>query len=347
MGSGVITLRLRHVHQFTDRHGRVRTYFRKPGCKAVVLPGLPGSPEFSAAYAAAVAGHSPPREIGASRTTPGTISAAIVGYYSTIAFRSLAPKSQATYRGTLEGFRARHGDKRIAMMARRHINTALAEKAATPAAANQLLKRLRSVMAFALAEGMITSDPTAGVRPLKNKSEGFAVWSETQIAQYRAHHALGTRARLALELLLGTGQRRSDVVRMGKQHVRSGTLSMRQQKTKTLIEIPVLPDLAAALAVLPAGSLTFLTTEYGKAFTANGFGGWFRDRCNEAGVPVGYSAHGLRKAAATRHADRGATAHELMSWFGWSTIKEAERYTRTADRRRLSAGMAAKLDDSN
>jgi integrase len=77
-----------------------------------------------------------------------------------------------------------------------------------------------------------------------------------------------------------------------------------------------------------------------QAFTANGFGGWFRRRCREAGL----SAHGLRKAAATRFADNGATAHELMSWFGWSTLTEAERYTRAANRKALAADMVLKLE---
>ena len=89
--------------------------------------------------------------------------------------------------------------------------------------------------------------------------------------------------------------------------------------------------------------LTFLTTEYGMAFSAAGFGNWFRDRCKEAGLAKGYAAHGLRKAAATRHANSGATAHELMAWFGWTTLKEAERYTRAANRKQLAQAAGRKL----
>ena len=89
--------------------------------------------------------------------------------------------------------------------------------------------------------------------------------------------------------------------------------------------------------------LAFLLTEKGKPFSDAGFGNWFRDRCNEAGIPTGYSTHGVRKYAATEHANRGATAHELMAWFGWLTIWEAERYTRAAARRKLAFGMVQKL----
>jgi site-specific recombinase XerD len=82
-------------------------------------------------------------------------------------------------------------------------------------------------------------------------------------------------------------------------------------------------------------------TEYGKAFTAAGLGGWFRARCDEAGIPKGYAAHGLRKASATRLAEQGATAHQLKAWFGWKTLREAERYTEAAERKKLARAAGA------
>jgi integrase len=156
-------------------------------------------------------------------------------------------------------------------------------------------------MQFAIDIEMRADDPTLRVKGLKIRSPDFLTWSEEHIARYRATHALGTRARLAFELLLCTGQRRSDVVRMGPQHVCDNTLSMRQQKTGTLVQIPVLAELQEALNAMPAGDhLCYLMTEFGKPFTAAGFGNWFREQCNAAGLPPGYSAHGLRKAAATK-----------------------------------------------
>jgi hypothetical protein len=107
----------------------------------------------------------------------------------------------------------------------------------------------------------------------------------------------------------------------------TGTFPIRQQKTNAEVDIPVLPELQEVLDATPSGHLTFLVTEHGKPFTAAGFGNWFRDMCAGAGLPRRLSAHGLRKAAATRFADHGATAHELMAWFGWKKITEAERYT--------------------
>jgi len=103
------------------------------------------------------------------------------------------------------------------------------------------------------------------------------------------------------------------------------------------------PELRRIINSTPSGHLNFLVTEFGKPFTAAGFGNWFRDRCDEAGLPVHCAAHGLRKAGAARAAEAGASAHELMAMFGWSTLAEAERYTRTADRRRMAAAGMAKL----
>lgn len=336
-------LRLDYIHEFHDRHGKVRRYFRRPGSKQIPLPGLPGSEEFMAAYLGALAGVTAPRlQIGASRTMPGTVNAAIVGYYQCGAFTSLAPLTQQNRRAILERFRDEHGNKRIATLPQDFILRTLGKR--SPSAARNLLKTLRGLLAFAIAQKFRVDDPTQGIKLIRMKNTGgHLAWSEDQVTTYRSRHPLGTRARLALEILIGTGQRRGDVVRMGRQHVRDGVLSIKQSKTGNLVEIPVLPELQVALDAMPGEQLTYLTTQAGAPFTAAGFGGWFRERCNEAGILKGYAAHGLRKAAATRHANAGATAHELMAWFGWTSISEAERYTKAADRKRLAQGMVKKL----
>jgi integrase len=326
-----------YVHGFVDRHGRVRHYFRRPDHKQVPLPGLPWSPEFMAAYEAAMKCETAPRiEPGAWRTIPGTINALVVAYYNSLQFQGLTRTSQIDYRRLIERFRREHGHRSIAGLTRAKVTEMLGNRARTPAAARNWLRMLRTLMRFAVDQGLRADDPTAGIKS-KYKSDGFLPWGEDQIAQYRARHPIGTRARIALELLLNVGPRRGDVVQLGRQHIRDGRFYFRTQKTATLVEgIPVLADLQEALDAMPREHLTFLVTEYGKPFTAAGFGGWFHERCTEAGLPKGYTAHGLRKAAATRLADLGATAHQLMATFGWTTLREAERYTRAADRKRLA-----------
>lgn len=133
--------------------------------------------------------------------------------------------------------------------------------------------------------------------------------------------------------------RRSDAVQFGRQHVKNGWISKPQWKGRNRhaqrIEIPMLEPLAQVIAASKTGDLAFLATEYGRPFSMAGFGNWFRDRCDEAGL-IGLSAHGLRKAGATRAADAGASAHTLMAIFGWRSLAEAELYTRAADRKRLA-----------
>src|SRR5258708_33790786 len=105
-----------------------------------------------------------------------------------------------------------------------------------------------------------------------------------------------------------------------------------------------MPALQEAINAMPStGHMTFLVTAQGKPFSAAGFGNWFREVCNEAGPPKRCTSHGLRKAAATRLADRGATTTELKAWFGWKTDSEAERYTRNADRKSAAARAGKKL----
>ena len=89
----------KYVQAFIDRNGKPRFYFRRPGFKSVPLPGLPWSPQFMEVYESALSGQ--PLQIGASRTMPGTVSAAIIGYYSTQAFLALALSTQRSVRGIL------------------------------------------------------------------------------------------------------------------------------------------------------------------------------------------------------------------------------------------------------
>ena len=177
---------------------------------------------FMAAYEAALEGEAPRIEIGASRTKPGTINALVVSYFNSMAFQALAPETRRTRRNILERFRAEHGDKRSALLKREHVNVMFAKKAATRFAARNWLKTVRALMQFAVTEGMLATDPTAGIKNLSGKTDGFRTWNEDDIAAFEARHPIGTRERLALALLVNTAQRRGDVVRMGRQHIRNG-----------------------------------------------------------------------------------------------------------------------------
>lgn len=326
----------RYTHGFIQKE-KLYFYFRREGFKQVALSGLPWSPEFMAAYEAAMAGETAPRkEICAKRTAPGTVAATTIAYFNSAGFQSLAPSTRATYRGILENFVAEHGDKRIALLQRRHVEEIMASKVATPAAANNWLRMVKMLMAFAVEQGLRADNPTREIKSIATHSDGFYTWTEADISQFEAYHAIGTMPRLALALLLYTAQRRSDVVKIGRQHIRDGVLTLRQKKTHTQLEIPVHPVLAEIIAATPSDHLMLLTTSFGKPFSEKGFGGWFRKQCNAAGVPAECSAHGLRKAACRRLAEHGCSANLIASISGHASLREVERYTKAADQARMA-----------
>lgn len=336
-------LKLRYVKEYRDRHGKLRRYFRRPDTKLIPLPGLPGSREFMDAYQAALDGK-PDQGVGSERSKPGTVAALVAAYYTSSSYKTLAPTTKTAYRGEIERFRAKHGEKRVAKLQREHIERFIDEKAEnTPGAANKLLRFIRMLMRFAIHRGWRTDDPTAGLKRLKIRNSGFKAWEEHHIALFEQTHPVGSRARLALALLLFTAQRRSDVVRMGWQHVLGDRISVRQQKTDAFLLLPIHPDLYAVLAATKRDNMSFLTTSSGKPLTAESFGNWFRDCCRKAGLPAGFNSHGLRKAAARRLAEAGCSPHEIMAITGHKTLSEVERYTRSVNQERLAAKAMRRL----
>jgi integrase len=255
------------VHSIIDRHGKRRHYFRRHGQKRVTLPGAWGSQEFQNAYRAALAGETaPPIEVGESRSKPGSVAAAVALYLGSMDFGALAEATPRERRRILEHFREAYGDRRFAALERKHVEPMVARKA--PHAARSFLKALRRVVTVALRAGLCDADPTAGIRIRIRSTGGFRTWTEDDIAQFESFYPIGSRARLAFALLLYTGQRRGDVIRIGRQHVKGGVLTVHQAKTGVTVAIPIHPDLQAALAA--SEHLTFLTTATGKPFTGQG-----------------------------------------------------------------------------
>jgi integrase len=333
----------KYVQHWVDRDGRARCYFRRRGYPRVQLPGLPWSPSFMAAYEAALAG--PRAAIGAGRIKPGSVGAVVAEYFdSQQFFASKSAGTQRMRRGILERFRAAYGDRPFASLPPEWIEAMLDAK--PPHAARSWLATLRSLCQFALKRGWLRADPTANIKLRAIKGDGFHTWTDDEIAQFEAHHPIGTKPRLALTLLLYTTQRRSDVVRMGRQHIRETpdgpALYVKQCKTGVELLIPIHPELGAVLDATPSEHLTFLVTATGKPYGGNHFSESFREWCDAAGLPKRCTAHGLRKAACRRHAENGCSANEIMSHSGHATMKELVRYTKAADQARLARNALAK-----
>jgi integrase len=197
-------------------------------------------------------------------------------------------------------------------------------------------------MQHAISIGLREDDPTVGVKALKVKSDGFHSWTEGEISQFVNTHRVGSRERLAFDLLLYTGQRRSDVVRMGPQHIQDGAIEVRQEKTGTIVRVPIHPELQRSLDAVTTGHLAFLVTKAGSPFSLGAFSNWFRKACARAHLQ-NCPAHGLRKAAARRLAEAGCTPHEISAITGHRSLGEVARYTRAAEQRRLADSAMGKL----
>ena len=181
--------------------------------------------------------------------------------------------------------------------------------------------------------GHMAQNPALGVEGIRYNSDGYPPWDRDDVLAFRLKHPEGTMARLAMELLLVTGLRRSDIVRIGRQHLRGDILTIRTQKTSTEVSIALPQYLLDLIGQTPAGSLHFIVGAHHYPFTTESFGKWFRGQCRKAGVLK--SAHGLRKLSATLAAEGGAPAHQIMAHYGWASMAQAETYTRKADRARM------------
>lgn len=353
-GSGAITLR--YLVEDVDRHGNVRLYVRRPGTPKVRLHEMPGTDAFLAEYRQAFQSSAAAK---ATKAPTGTVPASLrwlcEQYFASPEFKTLEASTRTVRRRILEALcsrtkgesQVRTGDKPYAMVEPRHVRKWRDEKADTPHAANVLVKVIRQLFNYACAAEHTDRNPARDVPMISAASDGHHAWSLEEVQQFEERHPIGSKARLAMALLLYTSQRRSDVVTIGPQHARGGWITLTQQKNRkrapVTLSIPIRPELQAVLDATTCGHLAYLVTEYGKPFTPAGFGNWFRDRCDEAGLDH-CSAHGLRKAAASRLAELGATEKEIMAVTGHQSMQEVTRYTKAARQKVLAERAMALLD---
>ena len=336
-----------------DRHGNVRIYYRAKGRLKVRLRGTPWTPQFMAEYDAAKGQAAP---IVSKGNTPGTWRWLCVRYFAESAdYLRLDERTKRVRGGILEatfdepiapGSPKYFRDFPVSRMTADAVEVLRDRKLALPESANGRVKAIRAVFKWAVrkkgpdGKPLVSHNPARDVPYLKsNNPSGWHTWTPDEVRQFEERHPIGTKARLALALLLFTGQRRSDITRLGRQHARNDKITFtqfkgRNRKPKRLV-LPILPALQQVIDSSLCGELAFLVNDLGRPFTDAGFGNKFREWCNQAGLHH-CTAHGLRKAGATIAANNGATAHQLMAIFGWDTLKMAEAYTRAADQERLA-----------
>ena len=153
----------------------------------------------------------------------------MASYKRSDAFRDLRPSTREVRARILDKIAAKGESALVGDLLLRHIWADL--EGMTPDAANNRLKVWRALTRHALEREWIETDPARDVRNRSVETDGHHCWTDEEIAQYRGHHASGTKARRAFELLLWTGARRGDAVLLGRQNLSDGTLHYTSQKT--------------------------------------------------------------------------------------------------------------------
>lgn len=328
-----------YVSVFVDRHGKERFRFRK-GSYSIYLP-HPSDRLYRQAYDAALARN--PLAI-TPRSNPGTVEDALPRFYESLAFKRGGDGWQKDRRRVLEGFRAEYGKFELRHFEPHLIDLILArkleqriidgKKVGGSSAALRLRDQLLRFFSWAAKQKLVVTNPVEDADKPSHKKEGYYRWTESDIAKFRKQWALGTKPRLALELMLWTGTRRGDARLLPPP--RNGRFTGKAGKTGKEFDLPVAPPLVKAIEAMPAvGLTTLLVTEYGKPFSAAGFGNWFKDQCRKAGLPQ-CTAHGLRKALTRRGAESGVPQQGLKALGQWSDDREVAIYVAGVNQKRLA-----------
>lgn len=318
-----------HVSKQRTRHGKVVFYFRIAKGKRVRLPN-PNDPAFKAAYTAALTG-SP---VEAPKVYENTLQWLWDRYSSESAkWAGYSAATQKQQRLLMAKILKENARVALSEFTSDVLQEGVDRRHETPALAANFLKTLKGMFGWAKKMRLVKVDPSIGIELPRYKTTGFPAWAVEDVRAFRATHAIGTKPRLAMELMLLAGLRRSDVVVAGRQHIKDGVLSIATAKTGARISVELSDAIVEIIDATPRKGLHLVENALGKPFTKESFGNWFRERCTEAGVTK--SAHGLRKLSATLAAEGGAATHQLLAQYGWTNISTAEIYTKGVDRKRL------------
>ena len=331
-----------YLQRQVTRHGKVVWYVRIRPNPRIRIHGEYGSQEFMAAYRAAISGQETP---STQKVSTNSLKWLIMKYRESSEWLSLSNATRRQRENIFLHVIEKAGDKPYQSITRKIIIASRDERADRPAQAGNFLKAMRGLFNWAVCCEYVNTNPCDNVKaPKLTNSQGFAVWTEDDVDRYEARWGEGTKERVWLHVLLYTGLRRGDAVRLGQQHIHEGVATIRTEKSgyKTTVTLRILPVLQKTLDAGPIGETTFICGKTRQPLTKESFGNLFRKACNKAGVKK--SAHGVRKTSATRAANAGATEAQLKALFGWTDDEMPSLYTKNADRVRLATEAIKKLE---
>jgi integrase len=268
-------------------------------------------------------------------------------YIASADFRSKASGTQRHYRTSLDQLKEICGRALIGDLLEKHIREIRKRFTAT-SKADLAVMMLRMLWSFA-KENLAMDlgvNPASEIKTLHRRSWSHEPWPNWVIEKFEAEARPKPNAPLALLLLLYTGQRASDVVKMRWEQYDGGGIGVRQQKTGTLLWIPCHSRLKEMLDCAERRSEFILTTQYGHGYSAPGLCSMVAEATARIGAKE-RTAHGLRCNAAVALAEAGCSVHQIMAITGHKTWKEAMRYTQQAQQKRLAQQAIDALEVAN
>ncbi|MET3559766.1 integrase [Bartonella japonica] len=335
-----------HLVKQITQYGKIVWYVRIGHGKRIRVRGTYGTQEFVDNYKSALAelqGIIPPKP-KAGKLVEGSFAWLLKQYLNSSHWHSYSNTTRKQTEYILMKINDSIGNIPYQTIEKKHIIAGVERRKETPAMAISFLKALNGLFNWAIDQGLLENNPTLGVkRPVLHNKGGFAVWTEEDVEKYYQKWSHGTHERVWIDVLLYTGLRRGDAVRIGWKDVKDNIIHLKTEKSKfqTEVFLPILPELATTLEAGPTGKETFICGKNGNKLIKASFGYMFREACNTAGIKK--SAHGLRKLAATRAANSGATVAQLKAIFGWTNDAMASLYTKSADRKKLALEAIKKL----
>lgn len=318
------------VHRVVSRGKEY--YYWQPGRgtkgapKAKPLPRDPTTPEFWIALREA-------QGIGVAQEETFTHVCDL--YEASTRFAKLTEGTKDQYRRGLRTARKAWGELPAQGLRSSHVLAMMDKLATKPGKANTFLGVMRALSAWGMPRNKFAASLTEGVEPFP-KEGGHKPWTAEQIKA--AHDGLTGMVRRGVLLALYTGQRGSDVVRLGATHVDDGGFNLTQRKTQRQVWCPIVPELAREMATWERRPGPFVLHETGKPYSRKVFWKHFKEQADKIPALAGVTLHGLRSTAVIRLRREGLSTAQIQDIIGMS-LAMIERYSRFADRK--ASGQAA------
>lgn len=337
-------VRIKGFKVFKDRHGRQRCYHRATGASIDLGKHALGSPSFFAECERISVKHQP------LQARKGTLGAAITQYKQHSAFTGLAQRTQADYNKQFDYLKPLHNV--LLMEFERPAIVQIRDKAEAAKGwhfANYLTRTLSTLFTWSIDRGLCDMNPASGITALprpKNKDRANRRWTDSEIITVLS--GCPDHLRTAIAIMLYTGLRPHDALRLNREAYQGGIIRTRTAKTGQEVAIYALKPLRNILAAQNHKAPTLAANSYGQPWSYHGFSNvWrqYRDELLAEGkIGQGLTLYGLRHTAATILREEGFDNRTIADYLGQSTESMARHYSRGADLEAKMQNVGKRMD---